>query len=305
MPYNSLNLLRDFVNKLRMEDVDVNNTPEIIITDQDQKQTILQKSTEQDGSVTAASDNKLEEYLSPVRCNGHAIPSGDHAPSVNQTVVPGKTTTRHGSNGIMHFIKEKPLDTTINFTFDPAKDIEKKDGRLSPSLSDHKMRRRPRSLRASFNHQNNTKKCLSVTKKFIASPFGVLCLILVYLSLGACIFMWMERGEETNRRTDLISRRYALTKRLVNCTEHLLDPTECLLKIVKNWEQELVRDFPVLYIHLGDDNSTTPKIWNWPNAFYGCFSVITTIGKSNILHLPTLILTLQLFKNGHDIIKNA
>ncbi|XP_072051235.1 uncharacterized protein [Amphiura filiformis] len=277
MPYNSFKILRDLVIKIRMGDV--NDTPEIIISDQNQKTITVQPSGE-DGNTNGT------ELLSPLRCNGygtgHSIPSTDHPP--HQNSLPPNATKRQGSNGSAHFISRdgdhnKPLDTTVNFNFDPSKDTDDK----KEDLSSKKNKRFPRiSLRAAFSHRDKKRKCLDVTKKFISSPFGVLCLILAYLSLGACVFMWMERAEESKRRTDLIGRRYDLTKRLVNCTEMNLDPTECLVTTVKKWEQELVLNFPVLYIHLGDDNSTTPRIWNWPNAFYGCFSVITTIGYGTI-----------------------
>ena len=285
MPSSSLLVVRDLAYTIsRMGDIDMISPPDIIITDQDQKTiTYLQPhvdpktpgSTTRNGSIP--SRHKMEQNHS-----GNGSVPGHHSSSDQNTYHSAVTTARHGSNGSAHIARDKPLDTTVNLNNLNTSQVTAADEKESEEASEKvaKQSRFPKfSLRASFSHRDKKRKCLNVTKRCISSPFGVLCLIILYLSLGACLFMLLERPEESRRRTELIRQRYELTEKLTNCTETEKDPTECLLKEIKIWEKHLVLKYPVLYIHLGDNNSSAPKVWNWPNAFYGCFSVITTIGK--------------------------
>lgn len=282
MPYSCLQVVRDLAHTIsRMGDVDMVSPPDIIITDQDQKTvTYLQPHGDPKTPGSSTRNGSIPNREQSHSVNG-SIP-GHHSSLDENTFHSAVTTARHGSNGSAHIARDKPLDTTVNLNNINTSQVKATEERDSEAASekDAKQNRFPKfSLRAAFSHRDKKRKCLNITKRCISSPFGVMCLILVYLSLGACLFMVIERPEESRRRTELIRQRYELTAKLTNCTETEKDPTECLLREIKIWEKHLVLKYPVLYIHLGDNNSTEPRVWNWPNAFYGCFSVITTIGK--------------------------
>lgn len=119
---------------------------------------------------------------------------------------------------------------------------------------------------------NRNKLCNSF-KKVLSSSAGLFIVLLLYICLGAVLFQHFERGEEFKARYTLNETRYDnVAKEIESCKD-----TECIVLAIRVWEKLLLENYPVFYI-INED-----PVWTFENAFYFCFTTISTIGKTTYL----------------------
>lgn len=119
---------------------------------------------------------------------------------------------------------------------------------------------------------NRNKLCNSF-KKVLSSSAGLFIVLLLYICLGAVLFQQFERVEETKARDALNQERHdTVTKNIESCN----DDSECIVRKIIEWEKKLLENYPVFYI-INED-----AVWTFENAFYFCFTTISTIGYGTI-----------------------
>ena len=126
-----------------------------------------------------------------------------------------------------------------------------------------KMSRRRRKLKLG-------KKLLQL----LSSPFGLFLLLLVYMVLGALMFMYVETASAHAMHMKLDETRMEFAQILV-LNESCHQDVECVSTWLMGWEEQLWK-FPIGIL----DESI--KLWSFENAFHLCFSIVTTIGKGYI-----------------------
>lgn len=129
-----------------------------------------------------------------------------------------------------------------------------------------KMSRRRRKLKLG-------KKLLQL----LSSPFGLFLLLLVYMALGALMFMYVESAYAHAMHMKLEETRMEFAQILV-LNESCHQDVECVFTWLMGWEERLWK-FPIGIL----DESV--NLWSFENAFHLCFSIVTTIGMGYIFVL--------------------
>ncbi|XP_041485849.1 uncharacterized protein LOC121432072 [Lytechinus variegatus] len=124
------------------------------------------------------------------------------------------------------------------------------------------------------------RKLSKKLQKILSSPFGLFLLLVVYMVLGALMFIYVESGTARELDAKLKNERFEHAQILV-LNGSCYQDAECVTTWLKQWEEKLW-EFPMGII----DHYLT--LWSFENSFHLCFSIVTTIGYGNITPVTNL-----------------
>ncbi|EUB64695.1 Potassium channel subfamily K member protein [Echinococcus granulosus] len=139
------------------------------------------------------------------------------------------------------------------------------------------------------NYSRDITRCFQKTIKVLTSAVGTLILLCLYLIAGACLFRYLEQGNELEacystyalyreklntsvlRATGIVNSGLSKDVVAMQLENSLIDFAEALFAL----------DFPP---SRNCSNILEPfgSKWNWVNALYFCATVVTTIGYGHV-----------------------
>ncbi|VDK35791.1 unnamed protein product [Taenia asiatica] len=139
------------------------------------------------------------------------------------------------------------------------------------------------------NYSRNITRCFQKTIKVLTSVVGTLILLCLYLLAGACMFRYLEQGNEL----EACYSTYALYREKLNTSvlraTGIVDsglPKDVVAlqlegALIDFAEALFALDFPP---SRNCSNILDPfgSRWNWVNALYFCATVVTTIGYGHV-----------------------
>ena len=159
--------------------------------------------------------------------------------------------------------KSSPGQDTPGTSFDQVEQNDMNHAEDKPS---------PRHIRTLPKMAQKRRKFFKTLTKLLSSTFGLFLVVMVYMFLGALVFMALERGHEKDLVDQLNRSRFAHAEALMQNVTCLND-ANCVVDWIIGWENNLW-NFPIGVI---DEN--VPELWGLSNAFFFCFTAVSTIGN--------------------------